>query len=76
MTNLVEQLIEQQKPITLVAIATDLNSGNWEALYFATEKQIDKLIDTNRIDEDFGSRHQDYQEEMRCLRAEAIIEFS
>jgi hypothetical protein len=71
----VTKLIEQKKPITLEAIAFDLNNDNWDALYFATEEQISKLINSGKIDEDFDSRHQDYQEEMRCLRAEAAAEF-
>ena len=51
-------------------IASKLNNGDWEPLYFATEKQIDTLIAQGKIDEAFYSRHQDYQEEMRCMMAE------
>jgi hypothetical protein len=72
----VEQLVENSKPVTLDAIESDLNNNCWDALYFATEEQISSLIDSGKIDEDFYSRHQDYQEEMRCLRAEAQAEFS
>ncbi len=70
MTNLVETKIEQRKRITLVDIETDLNSGNWDALYFAKEKQIDSLIRQGRISEDFMARHDNYQEDMRCMLAE------
>jgi hypothetical protein len=66
-TNAVETLIEQEKPITLDAIVIDINEDNWNCLYFASEAQIHSLITQNRIDEDFSSRHQDYQEEMRVL---------
>jgi hypothetical protein len=72
----VNQLVEQSKPVTLDAISSDLNNDCWDALYFATEKQISSLIDSGMINEDFFSRHQDYQEEMRCLKSEAQSEFS
>lgn len=71
----VSKLIEQRQPITLEAIEYDLLGGDWDALYHAEETQIGQLIDEARIDEDFYSRWQDYQEEMRCLRAEAEQEF-
>ncbi len=62
---------------TLMSIEYDLNeSDDWECLYFASEEQIDKLINQGRIDEDFGSRHQNYQEELRCMLNEASVEFS
>tara|TARA_R100001377_G_C3140719_1_gene92574 strand:- start:258 stop:446 length:189 start_codon:yes stop_codon:yes gene_type:complete len=51
-------------------IASKLNNGDWEPLYFATEKQIDTLIEAGKINEEFYSRHQDYQEEMRGMMAE------
>lgn len=70
MTNRTETAIENGHKITEAMIAEDLNSGNWEALYFATEDQINSLIDSGKIDEDFYSRHQDYREEMRCMMAE------
>jgi hypothetical protein len=76
MSNIVETKIENNQKITLTDIAADLNSGNWDALYFASEEQIDKLILLGKIDEDFSSRHFDYQEEMSFLRADAIEEFS
>lgn len=58
---------------TMVDIAIDLNNGDWDALYFATEKQINKLIDDGKISEDFSSRYEDYQEEMRCMAAEFVV---
>ena len=71
MTNLVESKIEAGKKFTLTDIVSDLNTGNWCPLYYITEEQVDNLIEKGRIDEDFQSRHQDYQEEMRCLIASA-----
>ena len=59
--------VEKRQRVTLDAIAEDLNDGDWEALYYATEDQIFSLINANRISEDFLARHQDYQEEMRVL---------
>ncbi len=60
----------KEKIMTLDEIATSLNAGNWEPLYTATEEQIMQLTAEGKIDEDFYSRHQDYQEEMRCMMAE------
>ena len=71
-----EQRINEGKKVTLEVIETDLNSGNWDALYYATEEQISKLIDSGRICEDFFSRHQDYQEEMRQLMNQVMAEFA
>ena len=51
-------------------IADRLNKGDWEPLYFATEKQILSLIDQGKIDEDFYCRWDSYQEEMRYMLAE------
>ena len=70
-----ETQIENGQPITLDAIATDLNSGQWDALYYATEAQIVALIDAGRICEDFVPRHQDYQEEMRVMMNQVITEY-
>jgi len=59
----------------LSQIEKSCNSGAWEhddTLYLATEAQIDKLISQGKIDEDFGSRKQDADEEMRCLMADAM----
>jgi len=56
-------------------IASRLNNGDWEPLYFATQKQIDTLINQGKIDEEFFTRHQDYQEEVRCMMGDALEEF-
>ena len=71
-----EERIEKGQSVTLESIEADIKNDCWNALYYATEEQISKLIDQGRISEDFFSRHQDYQEEMRCLHAEALSEFS
>jgi len=67
-----EDKIIAGKKINLTDIADDLNAGNWDALYYASEAQIHKLIDANRIDEDFASRHQEYSEELRWRMKHAI----
>lgn len=74
--SMTEKQIDNGQPVTLDAIAADLNNGDWDALYYATEVQISKLIDAGRISEDFFSRHQDYQEEMRVLMNQAMAEFA
>ena len=74
--SMTETLAGNAQPITLDAIAADLNGGEWDALYYATEAQIVALIDAGRICEDFFSRHQDYQEEMRVLMNQAMAEFA
>lgn len=74
--SMTEQLIESGKPVTLNVIAEDLNAGEWSALYYATEEQISALIDAGRISEDFFSRHQDYQEEMRVMMNQVMAEFA
>ena len=66
--------VQNRQRVTLGAIAEDLNDGDWEALYYATEDQIISLINANRISEDFLARHQDYQEEMRSLIQQAYKE--
>jgi len=53
-----------------------LNNGDWDALYYATEEQVARLIDSGRISEDFFSRHQDYQEEMRVVMNQTLAEFA
>lgn len=68
--SLTDAKIEAGKKITLDDIKTDLNNGLWDALYYATEEQISTLIGRGDIDEDFFSRHQNYQEEMRVMMAE------
>ena len=71
-----DKRISEGKKATLDSIATDLTNGDWDALYYATEEQISKLIDSGRICEDFLSRHQDYQEEMRVLMNQVMAEFA
>ena len=71
-----EQRINEGKKATLESIATDLNNGDWDALYYATEEQIASLIDSGRICEDFFSRHQDYQEESRIMMSQLMAEFA
>ena len=66
----VEKQIKNNKPITEEAIRSDLANGHNDALFFATETQIHNLIKKELIDEDFSSLHQDYQEEMRVIKAE------
>jgi hypothetical protein len=62
-----ENKIDAGKKITLSDIADDLNAGHHDALYYATEQQMQKLVDAKRIDEDLWWRHGDYQEEMACM---------
>jgi hypothetical protein len=69
MTNTIK-LIEQGKKATLESIELDVKSGDLECLYFASEKQINALVSKGKIDNDYYSIHQDYQEEMRCMTAE------
>jgi hypothetical protein len=69
MSRVTQKAEKNQKP-TQADIAFDLNNGDWDALYFATDNQISALIDRGLIEEDFFSRHQDYQEEMRIMTAE------
>ncbi len=71
-----DKRISEGKKATLDSIAIDLTNGDWNALYYATEDQISKLIDSGRICEDFFSRHQDYQEEMRVMINQAMAEFA
>jgi len=74
--SITEQRISEGQKATLQSIATDLNNGDWDALYYATEEQIKSLIDSGRISEDFFSRHQDYQEEMRVMMNQVLAEFA
>ena len=74
--SITENRISEGKKATLHSIATDLTNGDWDALYYATEEQIIKLIDSGRICEDFVSRHQDYQEEMRVMMNQVMKEFA
>ena len=61
---------------TLQSIKLDLDNNNATCLYYASEEQINKLITQNKIDSDYQSIHEDYQEEVRVLIAEARSEFS
>ena len=74
--SITEQRIKEGKKATLESIATDLNNGDWDALYYATEEQIESLINSGRISEDFDSRHQYYQEELYILTTQALAEFA
>ena len=74
--SITEQRISEGQKATLQSIATDLNNGDWDALYYATEEQIKSLIDSGRISEDFYSRYDDYQEEMRVMMNQAMAEFA
>lgn len=74
--SMTETLAENTQPVTLDAIAADLNGGEWDALYYATEEQIVALIDAGRICEDFFSRYQEYQEEMRVMMNQVMAEFA
>ena len=60
---------------TLKSIVADLNAGNTDCLYFATEAQIDSLITRGNIDEDYAYQAANYREEMNCLVNSAQIEF-
>jgi hypothetical protein len=59
-----EQRIEDGKTPTLSDVADDLNAGHYDALYYATYKQMYELVDQKRIDEDLLWKHDDYQSEM------------
>lgn len=66
-----ERIEEGLKP-TLASILNDIKNDDWSCLYFASDIQIGKLINSGKICEDFFSRHQNYQEEMRCMFAECL----
>ena len=53
--------------MTLTTIVNQISAGNTECLYLATQRQIDNLISSGRIDEDFAAKYDEAQEEMRCL---------
>jgi len=65
-----ETRINNDQKLKLQDIVIDLSNNDWDVLYFATEKQINTLIDRGDIDEDFSSRHQEYQEELRIIAFE------
>ena len=63
---------------TLVA-HTDVDmyvKGVYNKLDEVQQSVVDSLIEQGKIDEDFYSRHQDYQEEVRCMMGDALEEFS
>tara|TARA_R110000765_G_scaffold218850_1_gene323198 strand:- start:280 stop:483 length:204 start_codon:yes stop_codon:yes gene_type:complete len=60
---------QEQDIMTLTTIVKQINAGNTECLYLATQAQMDKLISSGRIDEDFAAKYDEAQEEMRCLMA-------
>jgi hypothetical protein len=66
-TSKTENAIDNEKPVTDQMIIDDLKNGLTICLYFATEDQVDRLIDNGDIDEDYSSVFQDYQEELRIL---------
>ena len=70
MTYLYQQQIEESVKVSTSAVLEALNEGEWDVLYFAKEEMITELIDEGRIDEDFGTRYQVYQEEMRSMMSE------
>tara|TARA_R110000803_G_scaffold179230_2_gene241636 strand:+ start:926 stop:1120 length:195 start_codon:yes stop_codon:yes gene_type:complete len=61
---------------TLKSIVKDLNNNDLDCLYFATEDQIDSLINSNKIDEDYAYRASQYREEMEYISAAAMAEFA
>lgn len=52
---------------TLSDLADDLNAGWLDALYYATEQQMHRLVEAKRISEDLLWRWGDYQEEAAQL---------
>ena len=69
------QQIEQGKRVTKESILEALHGGDWDVLYYAKEMQITNLIDQGKIDEDFDIQFHNYQEEYRCMMADAREEF-
>jgi hypothetical protein len=61
--------------ITANDILQDIKAGYDDALYFATEEQVSKLIDAGKISEDYFSHWQSAQEEMAHLKHDAEQEF-
>jgi hypothetical protein len=55
---------------TLKSIVKDLNNNDLDCLYFATEDQIESLINSNKIDEDFSYKAAQCREEMEYMMAE------
>ena len=67
---LYENQLADNKKVSLAAIMEALVVDDWDVLYFAKEEQINALIDGGQIDEDFGPRFQNHQEEMRIMMAD------
>lgn len=76
MISICETMIGEGRKVTLQALRDDLSAGVMDALYYASESQILTLIERGQISEDYHAHHQTYQEEMRCLMADALREFS
>ena len=55
---------------TLKSIVKDLNNNDYDCLYFATADQIESLINSKKIDEDYSYRAAEYREEMEYMMAE------
>jgi hypothetical protein len=75
MISICETLAKDGREITLQAILDDLSAGEMDALYYASETQIMTLIEREQISEDYLSRHQAHQEDMRYLMASVLREF-
>ena len=54
----------------LKSIVKDLNNNDYDCLYFATADQIESLINSNKIDEDYSYMASQYREEMEYMMAE------
>jgi hypothetical protein len=65
----VMKLLEEAKPVTLKDIMQDLYNDNYEALYFVTEEQIEKIDALEKYD-NIMSRWMDAQEELLILSSE------
>jgi hypothetical protein len=65
----VMKLLEEAKPVTLKDIMQDLDNDNYEALYFVTEEQIEKIDALEKYD-NIMSRWMDAQEELLILSSE------
>jgi hypothetical protein len=63
------KLLEEAKPVTLKDIMQDLDNDNYEALYFVTEEQIEKIDALEKYD-NIMSRWMDAQEELLILSSE------
>jgi hypothetical protein len=60
---------------TLNELTELLKTDEYLALALMTDAQRDSLAKRGTIDSDQWSRWEDVQEEMRCLEADAMIEF-